>query len=595
MRAILISTLLFAACSAPIESTKIHQTETSLIPPVRIEGDSLWTIESRMAHYGVPGVSIAVIYDGKIAWTKAYGVMHKERREPVTTNTLFQAGSISKPVAAYGALRISGAGKINPEENVNVYLRTWKLPENDFTQKQHVHLKHLLSHTGGVTVHGFLGYSPDLPVPTVVQVLDGQLPANSPPIRVDKLPGEGFRYSGGGYTIMQLMLEDVEGKPFTQVMQEQVLGPLQMTHSTFEQPLPSEKLPLAAAGYVPDGTMTRGERHTYPEMAAAGLWTTAEDLARFAIDIQKSWKAEPGSVLGKELAELMLTPYIASDHGLGPGLDFRSDEVYFGHGGWDEGFSAEMVAHRDKGYGVVILTNSNHPPFIGELIRAVALVYEWDDFVPRYTPLPISPGDERIVGRYRIDADGVASLYRSEGNLYYQYTGLEPMKLFKVSDTTFARRERTALIQIMNNPEDGVAHLVFRTGDEPVKFNHPRMTEGEKVPYEWFLEGDYKQALAAYQTFVKENPADEVINEDALNRKGYDLLSQGKIAESKEMFRINLTLYPASANVYDSYAEACMKKGDREEAIMYYRKTLAINPDNPRAVKSLEQLTTSSK
>lgn len=595
MREILIGTFLFAACSAPNESARIHQTETSLIPPVRIEGDSLWTIESRMAHYGVPGVSISVIHQGKVAWSKAYGVMHKERKEPVTTNTLFQAGSISKPVAAYGALRISGSGKINPEENVNVYLKTWKLPENEFTQKQHVHLKHLLSHTGGVTVHGFLGYSPDLPVPTIVQVLDGQPPANSPPIRVDKLPGEGFRYSGGGYTIMQVMLEDVEGKPFTQVMQEQVLGPLQMSHSTYEQPLPREKLPLAAAGYVPDGTMTKGERHTYPEMAAAGLWTTAEDLARFAIDIQKSWKGESGAVLGKDLAQLMLTPYIAPDRGLGPGLDIRGSEVYFGHGGWDEGFSADMIAHRDKGYGVVVLTNSNHPPFISELIRAVALVYGWDNFVPRYTPLPFSSGDDKIVGRYRYHADGVVTLSKTKGNFYYQYSGLEPMQLFKVSDSTYARRERTALVQIMNNPEDGVPHLVFRSDDEPVKFIRPRMADGEKVPYEWFLEGDYKQALAAYQAFVKQNPADEVINERNLNGRAYDLLSEKKMVAAKELFRINMTLYPASANVYDSYAEACMENGDREEAIIYYRKTLAMNPDNPRAVKNLEQLTASSK
>ncbi len=197
---------------------KIKQVETGLINPVYLEGDSTWTIEERMKHYHVPGVSIAVIKDGKIEWTKSYGVMDEETKEPVTNETLFQAGSISKPVAAYGALKITEEGKIDLSENVNTYLKTWKLPDNEFTKDKKVALKHLLSHTGGLTVHGFLGYSPDLPVPTLIQVLDGVSPANSPPIRVDKAPETGFRYSGGGYTIMQQMLIDIEGKSFPAIL-----------------------------------------------------------------------------------------------------------------------------------------------------------------------------------------------------------------------------------------------------------------------------------------------------------------------------------------------------------------------------------------
>lgn len=595
--------LTLSACekSAENHSEKILQVERSLSTPVHIEGDSLWTIEERMAKYGVPGVSLAVIYNGKIAWTKAYGVMHKERKEPVTTTTLFQAGSISKPVAAYGALRVAAAGKINPEENVNTYLTTWKLPDNEFTQKQAVHLKHLLSHTGGVTVHGFLGYSPDLPVPTLVQVLNGEPPANSPPIRVDKLPGEGFRYSGGGYSIMQQMLIDVEGKPFPQIMDELVHGPLGMTNSTYQQPLPSDKLKLAATGYVPNGTMTQGERHTYPEMAAAGLWTTAEDLAKFAIEVQRAYKREPGAVLDKETATMMVTPYIGEDYGLGLGITKFKDEIYFGHGGWDEGFSAEMTAHRDKGYGVVVLTNANQPPFIFELIRAVALTYQWDGYITTYTQLPVTDEDiqkmkgryrydQSIVGRYRYDVDAVSTIYSDDGQLYYQYTGQEPMKLFKVTDSTFVRRERTAQIQIVENPADGKPYLVFRSDNQPVEFNRPIMAGGEKVPQEWFLEGNYSKALEAYLAFVKANPNDPVINERTLNDRGYNYLFENQVARAKEIFRINMTLYPQSANAVDSFAEACMKKGDTDEAIKFYKKTLAMNPDNPNAVKNLKEL-----
>lgn len=183
----------------------IKKVETGLIHPVYLEGDSTWTIEARMKHYHVPGVSIAIIHNGKIAWLKSYGVMDEETKEPVTRTTLFQAGSISKPVAAYAALKMAEAGKIDLNENINTYLNSWKLPDNEFTKDKKVALKHLLSHTGGLTVHGFPGYSPDLPVPTTVQVLDGLPPANTSAVRVDKVPEESFRYSGGGYTIMQQM------------------------------------------------------------------------------------------------------------------------------------------------------------------------------------------------------------------------------------------------------------------------------------------------------------------------------------------------------------------------------------------------------
>ena len=590
-----LTAALISSCSplsTPSDNAaRIKAVETNLLPQVRIEGDSTWTIESRMAHYGVPGVSIAVIVDNKIAWSKAYGVMNKERKEPVTTQSLFQAGSISKPVAAYGALRITGSGKINSEANVNDYLKSWQLPENEFTKECKVNLKQLLSHTGGVTVHGFGGYALGTPVPTLVQILNGEAPANSPPIRVDKLPGVDFRYSGGGYSIMQQMLIDVEGKPFPQIMQEQVLGPLGMQNSTYDQPLSTEKLVLATTGYLPDGSMTEGERHIYPEMAAAGLWTTAEDRARYVIDVQLSFKGESDKVLTREQTQQMLTPYNSEDQGLGPAIEKKGQEIYFGHGGWDEGFSSELIAHRDKGYGVVVLTNSNHPEFISELIRAVAFTYEWSSYIPIYTSIASSDDDiRRLVGRYRYDSDNVVKVSAKDGKLYYQYPGLGTWRLFKVSDSTFARRERTALIQFMNNPADDKFYMVFRSGQDTTIFNRPRIGDDEKVPFEWFMEGDYARAKKEYQAFIKSNPKDGTINEESIADRGYNLMDQGKLQQAKELFGINMELYPAGDGVYEDYGVACMKNGDKEEAIKYFKKALSIDPKNSESLKSLAAL-----
>jgi CubicO group peptidase (beta-lactamase class C family) len=584
--------LQFCAPSKKTESIEdnIKKVETGLINPVYLEGDSTWTIETRMKHYHVPGVSIAVINNGKIEWSRTYGVMDEETKQPVTRETLFQAGSISKPVAAYAALKTTEEGKIDLNENVNTYLKTWKLPDNEFTKNKKVTLKHLLSHTGGLTVHGFLGYSPDLPLPTTTQVLGGTPPANSPPVRVDKIPEESFRYSGGGYTIMQQMLVDVEGKPFPEILKEKVLGPLRMNHSTYDQPLQPEQLQLAATGYLPDGTMTKGKRHTYPEMAAAGLWTTAEDLATFAINIQKTMLDDSGEVLSKAMTEKMLTPFVADFIGLGLFINTRKDDVYFGHGGWDEGFSSDMVAHKTKGYGVVILTNSNHPEFIEELIRSVAHTYSWRNYVPIYKKWEMDTTKFSVVtGRYKNTSDGLITVYNKGSRLLKKTLRGASNELFQISDTSYISRESEQVIQFKKNPKDGQLHILLVENGKQ-EFNHPQLKSTERVPHEFILEDNVDAALKGYQALLKANAKDESVNESNLNQQGYNLMNEGKLKLALAVFKVNMQLYPSSANVYDSYGEALAKNGDIELAITNYKKALAIDPKNKNTAKALAEL-----
>ncbi|MCW8997458.1 MAG: beta-lactamase family protein, partial [Kangiellaceae bacterium] len=362
---LLIAASLFI--SANLEATPISKEIASIEKGLRgsviFKGDPSWSIEERMKHHGVPGVSVAVIKDFKVHWVKTYGITDKETGQPVTENTLFQAGSISKPVAAYGALKLVEQNRLGLDEPVNKKLVSWKIPENDFTKKRPVALKHLLNHSGGLTVHGFPGYSVDAPVPTIRQILDGQEPANTAAVRVDMEPETQMRYSGGGYTVLQQLVIDVTKKDYPQTMNELVLGPIKMQRSTYEQPLPPGKLKFAAAGYLPNKNPVPGKRHTYPEMAAAGLWTTAEDLAKFAIDVQSAIKEGNSKVLSKRMTDKMLTPYVSPNTGLGFFLENRDGEEYFAHGGWDEGFSANLIAHKTRGFGVVVMINSNHPAF----------------------------------------------------------------------------------------------------------------------------------------------------------------------------------------------------------------------------------------
>lgn len=285
---LILSGLLAVAAWAPAPNPKIQRVEKGLRPPVLVQGDTTWTLEERMRLYKVHGVSVAVIKDFKIEWAAGYGLADVEAGKPVTASTLFQAGSISKPVAAMGALALVEKGKLPLDRDINAVLKSWKIPENARTRKAPVTLEGLLSHTAGVTVHGFPGYAAGTPVPTLIQVLDGAPPANTAPIRVDLDPGAQYRYSGGGYTIAQQAMIDVTGQPFPGILAETVLRPIGMTSSTYEQPLPEARVADAATGYRADGAPVPGKRNVYPEMAAAGLWTAPTDLARFAIAVQKT-------------------------------------------------------------------------------------------------------------------------------------------------------------------------------------------------------------------------------------------------------------------------------------------------------------------
>ncbi len=588
--------LLFLSCNdkpkEAIENKNEQLVEANLVPAVYFEDDIRWTIEERMKHYGVPGVSIAVIKDYKIVWSKAYGVMNKESKEPVTLSTLFQAGSISKPVASYGALSLADKDEIELEENVNSYLTSWKIPDNEFTENKKVGLKHLVSHTGGLTVHGFLGYSPDLEVPSLVEVLGGLPPANSPAIFVDKEPEKSFRYSGGGYTVMQQMMIDLKGKPYPELMDELVLSPLGMSNSTYEQPLKNEMLSRAATGYLPDGSMTKGERHTYPEMAAAGLWTTSEDLALFAIDVQNTYKGTSEKVLSKEMAHLMLTPFVEDFVGLGLFLNKKGEEIYIGHGGWDEGFSSELIAHKTKGYGVVVLTNSNHPDFISELIRSVALTYDWESYVSVYAQQTIDLDKASLIsGRYKVHKDDLIEIYGGNDKLYIKQLGQDAVELMQISDTTYISREKNEAIQFSKDGDSNKLKMVYLNPfNNNVIASYQRMQESEKLPLEFLSSGDYESGLKAYLDIQKANKNDEAISENRLNRKAYNILSENNLELAKSIFKVNTVLYPNSSNVYDSYAEVCMMNKEYDLAIINYQKSFEMDPQNQNAQNMIDKM-----
>jgi CubicO group peptidase (beta-lactamase class C family) len=350
------------------------------------------SLADQMKELKVPGVSIAVIHQGKIEWARGFGV-RSVGGPPVTADTMFQAGSISKPLAAMAALRLVQQGKLSLDTDVNTYLTSWKLPGDPVTAGKPITLRELLTHTAGTTVHGFPGYASNEPVPTLVQVLNGEKPANTPPIRSEGQPGVYWKYSGGGYTIMQQVLIDVTKEPFPELLHDSVLAPIGMSHSTYEQPLPQVFQSFAATPYRSDGEPVEGGAHTYPEMAAAGLWTTPADLARYAIEVEQSLQGKANHVLSADMTLQMLTPGIGH-WGLGLEIGGSSLNPYFSHGGSDEGFRNIFVAYETSGDGAVVMTNGDAGSLLGdEVMRSIATEYKWQDYGHSVLPaLPVVRG-----------------------------------------------------------------------------------------------------------------------------------------------------------------------------------------------------------
>jgi len=581
------------ACSdkeSKMQNDPIYAVEHSLRPVITLEDDLGWNISDRMEHYGVPGASIAVIANGEVAWHKHYGVVDLVSEDLVEESTLFQAASISKPLTAMAIMRLVQDGTVHLDSNVNNYLSEWQLEKNHFNRDTTITLRHILSHTGGISVHGFPGYHPDEELPTLLDILDSDGVANTWVVRPAWIPGE-YHYSGGGYCILQQLLIEQSGKPFAEFMQEVVLDPLQMMQSTFQQPLDPERLKAAASGYLPDGQMVDGRRHVYPEMAAAGLWTTAQDLAKFGMDMQNSYQTSGGSVLNDTTAHEMLLPFFHDHVACGLFLQDHEGEIYFSHGGWNAGFSSELLMHRDRDFGVVVMINSNHPEFISEVIRSVASTYQWQGY-PLYTCKSRAVDDatlREVCGRYKYTSDQVVEIYEKNDSLFLQYLGGDPEPLFYTADDLFVRREREAKIKIMES--EGQQYLVFITAEnDSLRHDHPKLSTKEKVPFEYILAGDFKKARVEYLKLERIDASDRDLMTYQLSQKAELLLEQEEFEKAIAILEISAELHPGSYMVFHELAEAYLQDGNQEKALRNYRKSLKFYPQNEEAKRMIERL-----
>lgn len=428
------------------------QMENGLSGSVVFEGEpvEVFTLSERMAKFNVPALSIAYAKDGEIVWAEAYG-------EGVDTDTLFQAASMSKVVAATGIAAYALSNDISLDENIDGLV-----PGIDLTaispEGTTVSLRSLLSHTAGATVGGFPGYAVGETMPTNLEVVLGSDDTNTDAVIIEPNPDKEFRYSGGGFQIAQAVIEAQSNQPFETVMSDYVLNPVGMTASSFELKAPGGPVDGIATATNGDGSPVDGGWHVYPEQAAAGLWTNPTEYTDFVFALMD--EAEPASRLGiaEDVASEVLTP-VSEAYGLGIGIEDMDGRIRLRHGGSNRGYRCFFMAFPDTQEVFVLMTNSANGSQLGdEVIRSAAATYGWPGAEAK-TVTRFTLDDSQLAqfsGSYALpgSTDAYASLTVGDGALAGEIATGGSFTLVPLSETEFI------------DPDDGQEISFREDGDD---------------------------------------------------------------------------------------------------------------------------------
>lgn len=334
-------------------------------------------------------------------------------------------------------MKLKEHSEINIDTNITAYLKSWDIPSNN-GWKPNVSIRQLLSHTAGFTVHGFPGYSIMEEIPSTVQILNGEYPANNNPIIVNILPGTRLRYSGGGTTIAQLILEDKFNKPFYEIMDSLVLKPLKLENSTYQQPVPESKYNLIATGYPSKYQPINGGHHIYPEMAAAGLWTSPTELSYIITELQKAIEDKSEFISSQTTKEMLTSQNIANEVGIGFFLSGKGDSLIFEHDGGNYGFKAILVGYLHLGKGAIVMINADTSEIIDEVMRAIAIEYNWPDYFKENKEFALNKSLlESYSGKYISEENWEITIAKQNDKLTLKMSSQPPVQLIPESKDTF--------------------------------------------------------------------------------------------------------------------------------------------------------------
>jgi len=546
--------------------------EANLLTQTWVNGHGFGMTE-RMRILDIPGVSVAVIHNGQIDWAAGYGVRDETSGLPVTTETLFQAASISKPVSALATLRLAQEGHLDLDAPIQDLLTSYELPVADFAGE--VTPRRILNHTAGLNVDGFNGYQVGEPIPTAADLLAGR--GNSEPLRRIEPAGMRYRYSGGGSTMLQVALTDLTGKEFDAIVRTEVFEPLGMTRSTYEQPLSESSWPNHSAAHDYSGRRITGGFHVYPEQFPAGLWTTPSDLARFVIEMQRVAGGEDGQILTAESGLAMLTP-VFGRAALGLFITEYGGERWFRHSGSNQGFKCDFRASFSGGNGVIVMTNGEMGIEITrDIIRAVAKVYEWPGMIGEPLEEVVIPQDQLkgYVGHYAFSPDEVAFITMEEDRMMVQQLPYPRMPLVSLGDHRFQILGTEFHIDFQGVEQGGAESMSMSFAPDQ---HAMRMVDDAYWPVQDLLLGDATQAIIHYRKAHEVDATNPMVGCDRLIQMTTGLLKFGRPEAALALGEATTELYPDDAGAWDVLGQVNSELGKREAAREAYRACLLRIP-----------------
>jgi CubicO group peptidase (beta-lactamase class C family) len=611
MRRIIYIFLLVLSCALSFGQNKENTVETtnkiSALNSLKANTASL------MTQHNLRGLSVAVFENYKIIWTSEWGIKAADSPEKINANTAFSTASISKPIIAIICAILEEKGLINLDDPISNYLKRWKLPENDFTKSSNVTWKQLLSHTAGTSQSGFEDYYQGDSIPTIVESLQGKLlPRSKKEIEFLFKPGTNWEYSGGGYVILQCALEDHLGKPLAQIVKEQLLDPLKLQNSTMIQPNENDFLSNIAKVHNSKGEIIKTGIPITPQVAPSGLWSTPTDLATIAIEMQKALLGKGNTVISTAVAQ-KVTQIVTLNGPRGWSYGWQrslgwGNLDWFTHDGSNTGVGGELLATMKNGNGIAILANGDKPnryPLISYITKEVINKLNWtipvDEQTTKEIPLPLRNAikgyyTEILYGYNRL---GTTKIFEENKKLYLyspffkQNFDTEKSRMYYLGNNTFKVNNYPNNIQFnLNNKNELKGITISRQGDavKKLELTLDEIRTPQTRMIEIFDNSKFETAVVAFKKLRQKYP--DFNFEEAINNLGYSVYNKKQTALSIQLFSLNCSEYPQSANVYDSLGEIYELTGKLELAKQNYKKSLELNPQNNNAKQMIAKINT---
>jgi CubicO group peptidase (beta-lactamase class C family)/TolA-binding protein len=597
--------LLFCV-SNMLHATDVNQDYAALLSKVNLPDNTTLSYESFIKQAKVTGLSIAVVDDYQVVFSQVSGLKESGTQNKIDNNTAFSTASISKPVTATLVMMLAQQGKLDLDAPVNTYLKRWAIAPSDLTKNKTITLRNLLSHTAGMSQGGFADFHLGDDIPTPIESLNGiKLPRYKTPISIDFEPETNWNYSGGGYVIVQVAIEDLTGKSLAQLAEEMLFTPLDMQHTTMYQNGQAKFLTNVAKVHDIDQKVIRDGIPICPQVAPSGMWSTPLDMAKFTIEYQKALAGKPTKVIStwvaKQTTEVQTLKVSGGWSAGWMRFEAQGNLDWFSHGGSNTGTGGHVMATMQDGKGIMLFINATtqtRNPAITILIDNVVQSLQWTQpIVSNQQPLPKALVD-KITGRYLSPFDQIVTITQEHDKLNYhnplqigggQFSG----ELHYLQDNRFALDAHSNTLGLETNPADKQVYLtLFRSGTALKDHAMRKLKQGEHLPFEVADKQDIKQSIQAYKVWQKQSPDSRLLSSNALNNAGYMALAKKDYQAAVNYFSVYSALYPDDANAFDSLAEAYMTKGDTQLALDNYKKSLVLNADNQNAKDMLKKLST---